>query len=170
MQNYVQEGDVLTLTAPSGGVVSGTTYKIGALVVVAQVSAAEGESFSAVAEGVCTLTKTTSQAWTEGQRLYWDDSGKKWTTTAQGNTYGGVAAAAAQSADTSGNVRLTGSSPEVGVQAASIAALGTTSNLVGVDGTGSNAAPLAGTEARLDAIEAKVDAIIAALDTYGVTA
>src|SRR5581483_5670684 len=33
-----------------------------------------------------------------------------------------------------------------------IAALGATSNLVGVDGTGSNAAPLAGTEARLDAI------------------
>lgn len=44
-----------------------------------------------------------------------------------------------------------------------VAALGTTSNLVGVDGTGSNAAPLAGTEARLDAIEAKLDALIAAL-------
>jgi hypothetical protein len=41
--------------------------------------------------------------------------------------------------------------------------MGATSNLVGVDGTGSNAAPLAGTEARLDAIEAKIDAVIAAL-------
>ena len=47
--------------------------------------------------------------------------------------------------------------------AAAIAALGATSNLVGVDGAGSNAAPLVGTEARLDAIEAKVDALIAAL-------
>jgi hypothetical protein len=44
-----------------------------------------------------------------------------------------------------------------------VAALGTTSDLVGVDGTGSNAAPLVGTEARLDAIEAKLDALIAAL-------
>jgi capsid protein len=37
------------------------------------------------------------------------------------------------------------------------------SNLVGVDGAGSNAAPLAETETRLDALEAKVNAILAAL-------
>jgi hypothetical protein len=48
-------------------------------------------------------------------------------------------------------------------QAAAVAPLGATANLVGVDGTGSNAAPLAGTEARLDAAEAKIDAVIAAL-------
>jgi hypothetical protein len=53
------------------------------------------------------------------------------------------------------------------IPAAHIAALGTTTNLVGVDGTGSNAAPLVGTEARLDAIEAKVDALLAALVTAG---
>lgn len=39
----------------------------------------------------------------------------------------------------------------------------TSANLVGVDGTGSDAAPLAGTETRLDAIEAKLNAILAAL-------
>lgn len=55
-------------------------------------------------------------------------------------------------------------------QAAAVAALGATSNLVGVDGTGSNAAPLVGTEARLDAIEAKVDALIAALKAAGLMA
>lgn len=54
--------------------------------------------------------------------------------------------------------------------AASIAAIGATANLVGVDGTGSNAAPLAGTESRLDAIEAKVDALIAALKAAGLMA
>lgn len=43
----------------------------------------------------------------------------------------------------------------------------TSSNLVGVDGTGSNAAPLAGTETRLDAIEAKINAILAALQAAG---
>lgn len=39
----------------------------------------------------------------------------------------------------------------------------TSSNLVGVDGAGSNAAPLAGTETRLDALETKVNAILAVL-------
>jgi len=55
-------------------------------------------------------------------------------------------------------------------QAAAVAALGATAALVGVDGTGSNAAPLVGTEARLDAIEAKVDAVIAALKAAGLMA
>lgn len=45
--------------------------------------------------------------------------------------------------------------------------IGETDDLVGVDGTGSNAAPLAETEDRLDAIEAKVDALIAALKAAG---
>lgn len=48
-------------------------------------------------------------------------------------------------------------------QADNVPLIGVTSNLVGVDGTGSNAAPLAGTESRLDAVEAKVDALIGAL-------
>lgn len=56
---------------------------------------------------------------------------------------------------------------QIAAPAASVAAIGTTANLVGVDGTGSNAAPLAGTESRLDAIEAKVDAVIAALKAAG---
>lgn len=51
--------------------------------------------------------------------------------------------------------------------AAAVALLGSTTDLVGVDGTGSNAAPLAGTESRLDAIEAKVDAVITALKNAG---
>lgn len=55
-------------------------------------------------------------------------------------------------------------------QAAAVAPLGVTTDLVGVDGTGSNAAPLVGTEARLDAIEAKVDAVIAALKAAGLMA
>jgi hypothetical protein len=48
-----------------------------------------------------------------------------------------------------------------------LAVLGEIDDLVGVDGTGDNAAPLVETEARLDAIEAKVDAIIAKLIASG---
>lgn len=55
-------------------------------------------------------------------------------------------------------------------QAASVPVFGATANLVGVDGTGSNAAPLVGTEARLDAIEAKINAVITALKNAGLMA
>ena len=55
-------------------------------------------------------------------------------------------------------------------QGAAVANLGATSNLVGVDGTGSNAAPLVGTEARLDAIEAKLDALLTSLRAAGIIA
>lgn len=46
---------------------------------------------------------------------------------------------------------------------ASVPADLSSTNLTGVDGAGSNAAPLAGTETRLDALEAKVNAILAIL-------
>lgn len=52
-------------------------------------------------------------------------------------------------------------------QAGSVAPIGAVANMVGVDGTGSNAAPLAETESRLDAVEAKIDALIAALKAAG---
>jgi hypothetical protein len=45
----------------------------------------------------------------------------------------------------------------------SVAAMPASANLVGVDGTGSNAAPLVETESRLDALEAKMNALVAAL-------
>ena len=48
-------------------------------------------------------------------------------------------------------------------QAASVPLIGTTTNLTGVNGSGNNAAPLAGTESRLDVLESKVDAVITAL-------
>lgn len=54
-------------------------------------------------------------------------------------------------------------------QSEAVAAIGATVNLIGTDGAGApgDAAPLAGTESRLDAIEAKVDALIAALKAAG---
>lgn len=55
-------------------------------------------------------------------------------------------------------------------QAGAVAAIGATVDLVGVDGTASNAAPLVGTEARLDVIEAKIDEVIAALKAAGIMA
>lgn len=109
MNNYKGPGDVLTLTAPSGGVVSGTPYLIGALLVVATATVAEGEEFQGKRSGVFdTMPKATSQTWDEGAILYWDDGAEKFTTTAGENTPVGCAAAAAGSSDTTGTVLLSG--------------------------------------------------------------
>jgi predicted RecA/RadA family phage recombinase len=108
MTNYVKPGDVTTRVAPSGGVVSGTAYLIQDLLVVATVTAAEGASFEGMLVGVFTLPKTTGEAWDAGEKLWWDDSTKKLTTTAGSNKIVGTADAAAESADATGNVRLDG--------------------------------------------------------------
>jgi predicted RecA/RadA family phage recombinase len=108
MENYSSPGEVVTLTAPTGGVVSGTAYLIGSLVVVALVTAAETVKFAALARGVVEHAKVSAQAWTEGVKLYWDDTAKNFTTTAGGNTLVGVAAAAAANPSATGLIRLDG--------------------------------------------------------------
>jgi predicted RecA/RadA family phage recombinase len=131
MNNYVQPGNTITLTAPSGGVVSGTAYQIGSLLVVAQTTAAEGAKFEALVNGVVTLPKAASQAWTEGAKIYWDNAaatsgGQVCTTDATKGMLIGVAAAAVddKATSTTGIVRLNGVAPAMseGPQAA-IAAL-----------------------------------------------
>lgn len=108
MKNAVESGEVLTLTAPSGGVVSGRAYKIGSLIVVATVTADQTLPFAAVVQGVVSHAKTSAQAWTEGEKLYWDNSGHVFTATSSGNTLCGVAAAAADNPSATGLIRLDG--------------------------------------------------------------
>lgn len=108
MNNMVKQGDVVTRTAPGGGVVSGLAYLIGSQLVVATADADAADSFEGVTKGVVTLVKTTGEAWTEGLKLYWNDSSKKVTSTSGGNTLIGVADAAAGSSDTTGDVYLDG--------------------------------------------------------------
>lgn len=72
MKNYVQRGDVLELTAPAGGVVSGNGYKIGRFFAVATVTAAVGEKFSGVIEGVVDIAKVAAEPWSEGLLIYWN--------------------------------------------------------------------------------------------------
>ncbi|MCP4200653.1 MAG: DUF2190 family protein [bacterium] len=110
MDNYQQPGDVLELTAPAGGVVSGGIYKIGQMIVVAAFDAAAGVAFSAQLVGVFSITKVGSQAWTVGALVYWDDGNTYFTTTASGNQLAGAAVAAVGSGagETTGIVRLNG--------------------------------------------------------------
>lgn len=108
MKTYVQPGEVIELTAPSGGVLSGKAYLIGSLVIIALVSVDQTEKFSAMVTGVVTHAKVSAQAWTEGAKIYWDNSAKLFTTTSGGNTLVGVAAAAADNPSATGRIRLDG--------------------------------------------------------------
>jgi predicted RecA/RadA family phage recombinase len=109
--NYIQPGEIMEFTAPSGGVTAGTGVLIGKLLVIPLDTAAEDETFRGAATGVWSHAKAASQAWTEGAVVYWDDTAKVFTTAATtGNFRAGVAAAAVAggAGDTTGIVRLNG--------------------------------------------------------------
>lgn len=106
MLNYVQPGETLDLTAPTGGVISGQAALFGALFGVASTTAAEGQKLAVKVEGVFALPKATGAGLTEGQKVYWDDTAKNITGTASGNTLIGHAVEAAASGATEAVVRL----------------------------------------------------------------
>jgi predicted RecA/RadA family phage recombinase len=108
MKLFVQEGDNLEFTAPSGGVTSGVGVKIGDLLVIAEETAAVGVKFRGRRTGVVECAKLSAQAWTEGQQVNWDDTNKRFTTVTTGNFRAGVAAAAAANPSATGKVVLHG--------------------------------------------------------------
>lgn len=82
MRNYVQPGDVVTLSAPYA-VSSGDGLLVGALFGVASADAANGAAVEAAVRGVFDLTGTGGAA---GSLVYWDDTAKEVTATSTDNT------------------------------------------------------------------------------------
>jgi predicted RecA/RadA family phage recombinase len=81
MNNFSQPGEVLTFTAPTGGVVSGLPYLIGSLLVIAAEDVAQTLPFEGEVVGVYNGTKVAIEAWDELQKVYWDDTAHKFTET-----------------------------------------------------------------------------------------
>ncbi|MBP6031260.1 MAG: DUF2190 family protein [Sphingobium sp.] len=105
MKNFKGNGTNVPLTAPYA-VTSGGGFLVGSLFAVASAAAALGEIVAGATRGVFDLAKATGEAWTVGAKIYWDNTNKRCTTTASGNTLIGVALATAASGDTVGTVRL----------------------------------------------------------------
>ena len=85
MKNFVQRGDVLTLT-PGAAVASGVGYLFGtSLFGVATADVAISTPGEFVVEGVVEIAKTSALAISVGDRLFWDSTNKvvNKTTTAQ---------------------------------------------------------------------------------------
>ena len=110
MKNFVQPGGTVTLTAPSD-VSSGDGLLVGSLFGVASGDAASGVDVEAVTEGVFDLAKTSAQAWSQGDKVYWDNTNKECTVVAAGNVLIGVAMADAANPTDTGRV-LIGNHPE----------------------------------------------------------
>lgn len=109
MENFVHEGVALDLVAPTGGVVSGTAYKIGAIIAVAAITAAATVTFAGYVEGVFDLTAegaASGQDLAVGDLVYYDATNKRITKTATANTLCGYAVAVKATLDTVARVRL----------------------------------------------------------------
>jgi len=110
MRNYIQPGHAITLLAPHD-VVSGDGLLVGAIFGVAGHDALSGAEVETQLTGVIDIGKAASQAWTAGARVYWDNTAKRVTNVASGNTLIGVAVLAVGSGaeEVVGRVRLNAS-------------------------------------------------------------
>lgn len=107
MKNYIQPGETIEVTAPAA-LSSGDGVLVGSIFGIAQTDAANGAAVQIARRGVFTHAKTSAQAWTQGAKIYWDDTGKVFTTTATANTLVGVAVLAAANPSATGTVLLDG--------------------------------------------------------------
>lgn len=107
MKNYVQPGEVITLTAPYARN-SGQGALVGSVFGVAVNDVANGASGEFKTVGVYDLDKTSAQAWTVGSLIYWDDTAKVTTNVATSNKLIGTAMAVAANPSATGRVRLNG--------------------------------------------------------------
>lgn len=103
--NYSQPGEVLDLLAPYDRNV-GEGALIGSIFGVAVVNVLSGASGRFATCGVWSLAKTSAQAWTVGQKVYWDDSNKRCDTDGTVGMLIGVAVAVAANPSSTGYVKL----------------------------------------------------------------
>jgi predicted RecA/RadA family phage recombinase len=106
--NHVQEGDVLTVTAPAG-LSSGDEVLIGTnLFGVAVADALITADVEIMVTGVFDLTKEAPLVISAGDLIYWDVTNSQCTTTSLNNLLIGICTLAAASADTEVRVKLQG--------------------------------------------------------------
>jgi len=106
MKNFVQQGDVLTLT-PAAAVASGVGYLFGtSLFGVAARDVANGEAGEFRAEGVVEIAKTSALAISVGDRLYWDATNKVVNKTATAQQCVGIAVEAAANPSSTVKMKL----------------------------------------------------------------
>lgn len=105
MQNFIQEGEVINVVAPSGGYASGDPVVVGGMVGIAVKDAAEGETVAVNLCGVYEVTKATG-AVSQGDRIYYDEAEGEFTTVSAGMVFAGFAWADQSGGDATVLVKL----------------------------------------------------------------
>lgn len=105
MKNFVQKGDVITVTAPAA-LASGDGVLVGSLFGVATNAAASGAPVEILMEGVVQVTTLSTDTGSVGAKMYWDNTNKRLTTTVGSNSLVGVLVVAKLAAETVSTVRL----------------------------------------------------------------
>lgn len=106
MKNYIQPGDVVTVSAPAE-VASGVGVLVGSLFGVTAFAAASGADVEVKTTGVFELPKTSALAISVGDLIYWDNTAKVVNKTNTNKLVGVAVSAAANPSDTV-QVRLNG--------------------------------------------------------------
>ena len=109
MQNYICGGEVFQYPVPASTTINaGDAVLMGSVVGIAHGKGIgdNGDVIRVAAEGVYTVVKATGAVWTIGEKIYWDDTAKKFTPTATSNTLAGYAYTAQASGDTTGQLKL----------------------------------------------------------------
>lgn len=193
MNNYIQPGEVLTLTVDRA-VSSGGGFLAGSIFGVATADVADTAAGEFQTCGVVSLAKTSAQAWTVGQKIYWDNTLFVCSTVGTVGQLIGAATAIAANPSSTGYVRLNESVPSSseGAQtaiadlsgtltgtangslvdiaaAAGATAGGSTPSATQVDTAIATAvAPIvSGTNEQLKELQAKFNALLAALRIVG---
>lgn len=105
MKNSLSSGSVISHT-PSADVASGAVVLVGTKIGVAVAAIAANAAGSLQVVGEFAIAKLSTDVVAQGAALYWDNTNKRLTTTASGNTYAGWATAAAGSGATTVNIRI----------------------------------------------------------------
>lgn len=108
MKNFVQNGHMITVPAPTGGIKSGAGIIVGNLFGVAAMTVAEGKDVEIATTGIFDLPKAPAAVFTLGQRVSWDATNNLVVAPATGMFPIGVVTQAAANGSTMALVRLDG--------------------------------------------------------------
>jgi predicted RecA/RadA family phage recombinase len=106
-KNHVQPGETITLLAPYD-VAAGDGFLVGSIFAIALYAALSGAAVEGRTVDVWDIKKTAAQTFTQGAKVYWDNTAKSVTGISSGNSLIGIATQAAGGADASARVRLNG--------------------------------------------------------------
>ena len=106
MKNFLDDGDTIPIAAMPEAVDSGEFIKVDELYGVAAAAYDSGAAGVLKRTGVFWLPKVNTAAWTQGQKLFWDSSAKKFTIDSSKTPVGAIAWVAAAETDTEGKVLL----------------------------------------------------------------